>query len=260
MEKHLNWQTVPLEVPCEEWMTPVLLIAGWLGDPGFRMMRWLKPEFRMGIDCIHFGWELEGVHGGDEGVCVEDGGWSGGGVEAIAGGSSVVHGVHASEGAAGVVWGVERVAGVVDSLSDGCGGGVAVGDFRAKQRPQAWELPAQLVFLCGGERGWWSKLDSLVVQASAEGVAEEGDPHGGRSMGEWNAGACGRAALGADHGERRGESGDRSCEGGGAGGDGREAGAGASGGDGEAELSDDEKQALKIYAVGGTCRLWSAGG
>src|ERR1700744_1373664 len=35
VEKHLNWQTVPLEVPFEEWMdAPVLLIAGYK-DPGF---------------------------------------------------------------------------------------------------------------------------------------------------------------------------------------------------------------------------------
>ena len=261
VEKHLNWQTVPVEVGYEEWMdAPVLLIAGYK-DPGFS-----DDEVAKLRDFVNAGGLIASIADGNSKAFTEamkgyaskmgDGLWR----QLPA--DHPLFTVYTHPKAPPEVYGVSNGVRELWIHCPADAGAVwQMGDFRAKGRSQLWELPAQLVFYAGGKEGLRSKLDSLVVNAPAEApkkrirmVELEHGANGNAEPAAWPRLARIMANVGVnlmiDHAK---------------------AGALAAmeekpvlvhlAGTGKLQLSDDEKQALKIYVLsGGTLFVEALGG
>ena len=264
VEKHLNWQTVPLDVPIEEWMdAPVLLIAGYK-DPGFS-----DEEVGKLRDFANAGGLIASISDGNskefteamKGYALKVGNGGVGGWRQLPPDHPMLT-VYTHPKEPPVLYGVSNG---VRELWIHCpmdaGAVWQVGDFRGKARSQLWELPAQLVFYAGGKEGLRSKLDSLIVPAPVDAPKKQIRMVELEHGANWNAepAAWPRLArimanvgvnLMIDHAK---------------------AGALAGmeekpvlvhlAGTGKLQLSDDEKQALKIYVLsGGTLFVEALGG
>ncbi|HUO10559.1 MAG TPA: DUF4159 domain-containing protein [Phycisphaerae bacterium] len=167
VEKHLNWQAVPLDVAFEEWLdAPVLLITG-SKDPAFSDDDVAKLQA-----FVNAGGLIASVTQGNSRKFDE---------------AMKRYAIRIGPGADAwrqlpadhplfTVYSHPKEPPELYGVSNGLrelwihcpadfDASWQIGDFRSKLRRQAWELPAQLVFYAAGKEGLRSKLDSLVVPA-----------------------------------------------------------------------------------------------